>query len=257
MTIDFLSFSPVSNFREITSCFTTSSGKLSFEEIKILFSDWIYGAQNIPVNKCRAWRSSDRTLVSPSVVKINQFHKISVRNKVDNWVCESISCSSICGISLSCLIPLKTLEESIDDFYFSVCKFNIDFGVFYLDSVYSVYSEQNSYCSSQGVFNGGSWIMISLHFQIKSLSINSMFRSSMEVKLGSCIVSISIKNFFSKVGLECTNSIRFVIVDIDGTSMSIPDNFVVCLIPVQFLCLILRSVIDCVCEFDGFAIKRD
>jgi hypothetical protein len=73
--------------------------------------DWVNSAEHILVDMGEARRGSLGSLVGPSVVEINELHKVSKGDEVNNWV-----------NSLVFDIPLETLKESIDNDNFGFGK---------------------------------------------------------------------------------------------------------------------------------------
>lgn len=175
--------------------------------------DWVDSLQHVPVDESVAWRSCNWPFVNPSVVGIHHHHQVSVRNEWHNWI----------GLELS---PLERIEESVNSFdhlvsnsFFGVvCRRKQDSESSVLDSVLA--------CQRQ---------MHSVHLELVSFSIDSMFWPWVKVELSSCESSWSSILNFSHHWIESLQVLPGII-DKNFTCIASPVNwnftFLVC---IQFI----------------------
>jgi hypothetical protein len=116
--VNILSLSPVT-FSAEGHISIFASSELPLELFKVLSFNWINCAEDIPIHERGTWWNCSRSFIGPSIVKVNKLHQISETHKISNWV--------FSGSYIS--IPLKRLEESVNDLNFSLGKVSSGTGV--------------------------------------------------------------------------------------------------------------------------------
>jgi hypothetical protein len=141
MVINVLNLSPVTKRCKGT---ILASCELLLEELKVLSLDWVDSAKDVPVHERGTWRGSARSFVGPSVVKVDKLHQVSVSYKISDWV-------NSLGPSRKIIVPLKTLEECVDNLNLSLSKVSSCTGVGEKDTNSSFKNIKSSNCSCSAV----------------------------------------------------------------------------------------------------------
>ena len=87
--------------------------KLGSELVNVSLSNGVNSAENVPVDISGTRRGGERPLVSPSLVEVDKVQQVTEGNQVDSV-----------GVS-SNFVPLKSIEESVDDHSLSLGELNV------------------------------------------------------------------------------------------------------------------------------------
>jgi len=137
-----------------------TSAQLLLELIEMLLRDWIDGTTKVPVYTSLTWWWCHRSIVSISVINVEQVHKISVVHGVCNW----------CACNL---IPFHAIKEAVNHLPLDV----IDGGIVSLGIKHN--TNHTILDASLRLISK----MNCMHFEVVSDSIDCVLRSRMEVVL--------------------------------------------------------------------------
>lgn len=125
------------------------------------FFDRIHGTQNIPVHRLGARRGGHGSFINPTVSRVDHVHQFPIRNEGDS------------GVGLQ--VPLHLVEKLVDQFNLFFCD----------RAVIIIHIEDDTPGGISESIGGGLSIVDSVHLEVISLSVNSVFRTSVEMELHS------------------------------------------------------------------------